>query len=126
MARSTPTTLAATLADLTNVVRRTTGDVPPPLVGASLTVIDSTAYVFGGRLVPTRTMVDTLYALALDTLVWTRLWPPADVRVRIHDGTEGMEELEDASGEATLRGPRASAVGCIAFCQRGPTSPGLR
>lgn len=45
-------------------------------VGCSLTLIDDTLYVFGGRLVPTRTMVSTLYSLSLRTLTWTLLWPP--------------------------------------------------
>ncbi|GAA5864561.1 hypothetical protein JCM8547_005580 [Rhodosporidiobolus lusitaniae] len=61
-------------ADLTAAVRRTTGERPPPLVGCSVTLIRDAVYVFGGRLVPTRTMVSTLYRLDLRTLVWTCLW----------------------------------------------------
>ncbi|KDE02970.1 hypothetical protein MVLG_06504 [Microbotryum lychnidis-dioicae p1A1 Lamole] len=67
---------SATLADLTATCRRTTGTRPPPLVGCSITLIDDHAYVFGGRLVPNRTMVDTLYSLSLRTLEWQLLWPP--------------------------------------------------
>jgi hypothetical protein len=94
---------ASTLADLTCCTRRTTGEVPPPLVrrpfpqpllssisceharswlnlllvqvGASTTVIGSHLYLFGGRLVPTRTMINDLYRLDLNTLVWKKLWP---------------------------------------------------
>lgn len=47
-----------------------------PQVGCSLTLVGDLIYLFGGRLVPTRTMVSTLYSLSLRTLVWTLLWPP--------------------------------------------------
>ncbi|GAA6019966.1 hypothetical protein JCM10207_003352 [Rhodosporidiobolus poonsookiae] len=65
-------------ADLTAAVRRTSGPRPPPLVGCSITLIGDAIYVFGGRLVPTRTMASTLYRLDLRTLAWTFLWgsPP--------------------------------------------------
>ncbi|BGO95746.1 hypothetical protein NBRC10512_001582 [Rhodotorula toruloides] len=62
--------------DLTSTVRRTRGDVPPPLVGASVTLVGDSIYVFGGRPVASREMVDTLYALDLRRLVWDKLWPP--------------------------------------------------
>lgn len=68
-----------TLADLTACVRRTNGVRPPPLVGCSLTLIGDSVYLFGGRLVPTRTMVSTLYALNLNTLSWTNLTPPNSI-----------------------------------------------
>ncbi|GAA5918084.1 hypothetical protein JCM5296_006755 [Sporobolomyces johnsonii] len=64
-------------ADLTAAVRRTTGVRPPPLVGCSVTLVNDAIFVFGGRLVPTRTMVSSLYSLDLRTLVWTQLWPPS-------------------------------------------------
>lgn len=41
-----------------------------------MTLIDDCVYVFGGRLVSTRTMVNTLYRLSLRTLEWTQLYPP--------------------------------------------------
>ncbi|GAA5961620.1 hypothetical protein JCM21900_002827 [Sporobolomyces salmonicolor] len=63
-------------ADLTAAVRRTTGMRPPPLVGCSVTLVNDAIFVFGGRLVPTRTMVSSLYSLDLRTLVWAQLWPP--------------------------------------------------
>lgn len=118
----------ATLADLTASTRRTTGQRPPPLVhqlylpsfdarsrgeqvGASTTVVGCKLFLFGGRLVPTRTMVNTLYVLDLESLVWEQLWPPADraVRVASNEGQEGMEELEDGEAvkDAPLRGPQA-------------------
>lgn len=60
-------------ADLTASLRRTTGTRPPPLVGCSVTVLGDSVYVFGGRLVPTRTMVRTLYKLDLSSLEWSLL-----------------------------------------------------
>ncbi|KAK9898655.1 galactose oxidase [Cystobasidium minutum MCA 4210] len=66
---------ANTLADLTSCVRRTTGDVPPGLVGFSSTTIGDKLYIFGGRLVHVRRMVNELRALDLNTLVWEKLWP---------------------------------------------------
>ncbi|GAA94878.1 uncharacterized protein L969DRAFT_94170 [Mixia osmundae IAM 14324] len=65
----------STLADLTACVRRTKGDIPPPLVGASTTVIGNRMYLFGGRLVPTRVMIDDLYILDLPTLTWKKVLP---------------------------------------------------
>lgn len=59
-------------------VHSTTGEVPPPLVGASITVVDNHVYVFAGRLVTSRKMTNHLYVLNLDTLAWTRHIPPPD------------------------------------------------
>ncbi|SCV67478.1 BQ2448_5089 [Microbotryum intermedium] len=106
---------SATLADLTAPCRRTTGRRPPPLawlripviqVGCSITLIDDHTYVFGGRLVPNRTMVDTLYCLSLRTLEWQLLWPPT----RSENGTEA----EDPNSPTT---PKAFA----GPAPRGPT-----
>ncbi|GAA5820026.1 hypothetical protein JCM3770_001938 [Rhodotorula araucariae] len=68
-------------ADLTASVRRTTGDRPPPLVGCSVTLIGDAVYVFGGRLVPTRTMVGTLYRLDLASGDWAQMWPPKEGQI---------------------------------------------
>ncbi|GAA5848620.1 hypothetical protein JCM9279_002719 [Rhodotorula babjevae] len=64
-------------ADLTSTVRRTKGDCPPPLVGASVTLVGDAVYVFGGRPVHSREMVNSLYALNLRSSRWTQLWPPS-------------------------------------------------
>ncbi|EGG01494.1 uncharacterized protein MELLADRAFT_117785 [Melampsora larici-populina 98AG31] len=69
---------SGTLADLTACVRSTKGDIPPPLVGASITVLGTGLYVFGGRLVPTRLMVSDLYRLDLQSLHWEKIWPSSD------------------------------------------------
>jgi hypothetical protein len=59
------------IADLTTETKPTSGDIPPPLVGASTTVAGNKLYVFGGRLVSSRQMTNNLYILNLDSLVWT-------------------------------------------------------
>ncbi|GAA5908879.1 hypothetical protein JCM8208_005607 [Rhodotorula glutinis] len=64
-------------ADLTSTVRRTKGDCPPPLVGASVTLVGDAVYVFGGRPVHSREMVNSLYSLDLRSSRWTQLWPPS-------------------------------------------------
>ncbi|PWN94156.1 hypothetical protein FA10DRAFT_264725 [Acaromyces ingoldii] len=55
------------------------GEVPPPMVGASLTLVDSgphagQAYLFGGRLASTRKLTNDLYELNLTTLRWRKLF----------------------------------------------------
>ncbi|KAG1885049.1 hypothetical protein F4604DRAFT_1952096 [Suillus subluteus] len=63
------------ISDLTTFCRKTTGDVPPKLVGASTTVVGSKMYLFGGRLVTERRMVSDLYVFDLETFVWERITP---------------------------------------------------
>ncbi|KAF7722028.1 hypothetical protein EC973_003750 [Apophysomyces ossiformis] len=57
-------------------VRVTSGDIPPPLVGASTTVIGDHVYVFGGCLVSSHKVTNYMYVLNIKTLVWTRHIPP--------------------------------------------------
>ncbi|KAJ6621873.1 galactose oxidase [Mycena sp. CBHHK59/15] len=61
--------------DLTTFCRKTTGDVPAKLVGASTTVVGSKMYLFGGRLVTERRMVADLYVFDLQTYNWERIPP---------------------------------------------------
>ncbi|BGP20232.1 hypothetical protein JCM10213v2_008369 [Rhodosporidiobolus nylandii] len=63
--------------DLVSTIRKTRGEVPPALVGASVTLVGDCVYVFGGRPVASREMVNTLYQLDLRTLSWTRLDSPS-------------------------------------------------
>ncbi|CAE6441191.1 unnamed protein product [Rhizoctonia solani] len=64
------------VSDLTTYSRKARGDVPPPLVGASTTVIGNQMYLFGGRLVTQRRMVADLYCFHLEEYTWERLPPP--------------------------------------------------
>ncbi|KAJ2962716.1 hypothetical protein NQZ79_g2181 [Umbelopsis isabellina] len=66
------------IADLTTQLRTTTGEVPPPLVGASTTVVNNSLYVFAGRTVSSRRMTNDLYVLDLETFIWSRFIPPPD------------------------------------------------
>lgn len=65
-----PSATAAVLADCCANLRLTTGDIPPPLVGASTTIVGEAAYVFGGRHVGSRTMTADLYRLSLSSFAW--------------------------------------------------------
>ncbi|KAG0166862.1 hypothetical protein DFQ28_010146 [Apophysomyces sp. BC1034] len=59
-------------------VRVTSGDIPPPLVGASTTVIDDRVFVFGGCLVSSHKVTNHMYVLDLKSFVWTRHIPSPD------------------------------------------------
>ncbi|KAF9267311.1 regulatory protein ral2 [Marasmius fiardii PR-910] len=61
--------------DLTTSCRKTSGDVPAKLVGASTTVVGSKMYLFGGRLVTERKMVSDLYVFDLESFVWEKIQP---------------------------------------------------
>ncbi|KAI0070397.1 regulatory protein ral2 [Panus rudis PR-1116 ss-1] len=61
------------IADLTAFCRRTTGDVPPKLVGASTTVVGSKMYLYGGRLVAERRMVSDIYMFDLESFKWEKV-----------------------------------------------------
>ncbi|KAI0300323.1 hypothetical protein BC826DRAFT_992690 [Russula brevipes] len=66
------------VSDLTTFSRKTSGDVPPKLVGASTTVVGDSVYLYGGRLVTERRMVTDMYVFGLKTLVWEKVVAPAD------------------------------------------------
>ncbi|ORY94117.1 hypothetical protein BCR43DRAFT_495890 [Syncephalastrum racemosum] len=59
-------------------VHVTSGESPPSLVGASVTLVDDRVFVFAGRLVTSRKMTNHMYVLDLNTLQWTRHIPPPD------------------------------------------------
>ncbi|ORX58172.1 galactose oxidase [Hesseltinella vesiculosa] len=59
-------------------VRSSKGEVPPPLVGPSITVAGDQIFVFGGRLVSNRKMTNQLYVMDVHTQTWTRYIPSPD------------------------------------------------
>ncbi|KAF9013398.1 hypothetical protein BDQ17DRAFT_1343355 [Cyathus striatus] len=67
-----------TIFDIATCCRKTTGDVPPKLVGPSSTLVGSKVYLFGGRLVTERKMVADLYMLDLSTFVWEKIFSLSD------------------------------------------------
>ncbi|KAI9271358.1 hypothetical protein BY458DRAFT_474834 [Sporodiniella umbellata] len=60
------------IADFTTETKPTHGDIPPPLVGATVTSVGEKLYLFGGRLTSSRQMTNNLYILDLVSLCWTR------------------------------------------------------
>ncbi|KAF8349265.1 galactose oxidase [Amanita rubescens] len=70
--------------DLTTFCRKTSGDVPPKLVGASTTVVSRKMYLFGGRLVSERRIVADMYAFDMDSFTWERLLAHPDDHVPRH------------------------------------------
>ncbi|KAF8258210.1 galactose oxidase [Lactarius quietus] len=66
------------VSDLTTFSRKTSGEVPPKLVGASTTVVGDKVYLYGGRLVTERRMVTDMYVFDLKTLVWEKIVAPTD------------------------------------------------
>lgn len=59
-------------------IHTTTGEIPPPLVGTSVDIIDNRAYVFAGRVAESRNLTNSLYILDLETLIWTQHIPSPD------------------------------------------------
>lgn len=63
---------ALSVTDLSTLIKKTKGQVPPSLVGCSITNVGDKIYVFGGRLATTKQMTNHLYIMDLRTLVWHR------------------------------------------------------
>lgn len=63
------------IAELITEFHKTTGDVPPSLIGATATLINRHVYVFGGRLQSSRQISNRLYVLSLDTMSWKIAFP---------------------------------------------------
>ncbi|KAJ2359504.1 hypothetical protein IWW50_000117 [Coemansia erecta] len=62
--------------DLTELFIRSfkcTGDVPPALVGSSVTYLDGYAYVFGGRALHSGKLLNDMYACDLRSYHWRRI-----------------------------------------------------
>ncbi|SNX82255.1 related to Ral2 protein, implicated in activation of ras1 [Melanopsichium pennsylvanicum] len=85
------------IANLSSRLHLCSGDVPPPLVGASATLVESTRdgiafgakiYLFGGRLVSSRRMVNILYCLDLDEMKWSRISPATKSRSEAAETSE--------------------------------------
>ncbi|KAF9430324.1 hypothetical protein BGZ76_000883 [Entomortierella beljakovae] len=86
------------ISDLTTTSRITTGDIPPPLVGATMTILDDKLYLFGGRLIQTRQMTNALYILHLDDFRWENVSDIVNVApTKPQVGDPGAEENETSS-----------------------------
>ncbi|KAI9026603.1 hypothetical protein CLU79DRAFT_56199 [Phycomyces nitens] len=74
-----PTTLQMqSISGIITQVQSTSGESPPPLVGASISVVGDNVYVFAGRLVTSRKMTNYMHILNLSTLSWSQHTPPPD------------------------------------------------
>ncbi|KAJ5480742.1 hypothetical protein N7539_006636 [Penicillium diatomitis] len=69
------------LSGLVCNLRRTTGKEPPPLVGATTTILGDKLYVFGGRILSRSRpqLTSDLYELCLIRRHWARVEPTGDV-----------------------------------------------
>ncbi|KTW25765.1 hypothetical protein T552_03378 [Pneumocystis carinii B80] len=65
------------LNNLASLALSTTGEIPPPLVGCSFTLIGTKLYVFGGRLVSNWCLTNDLYVLDLESYIWTKIHNPS-------------------------------------------------
>ncbi|KAG1108145.1 hypothetical protein G6F42_016099 [Rhizopus arrhizus] len=63
------------IAELITDFYQTTGNVPPPLIGATTTLAHQHIYVFGGRLQSTRQISNRVYILSLKTKAWKTVQP---------------------------------------------------
>ncbi|KAF9428069.1 hypothetical protein BGZ76_002070 [Entomortierella beljakovae] len=80
------------ISDLTTTSRITTGDIPPPLVGATMTIVDDKLYLFGGRLIQTRQMTNSLYILNLIDFNWQNVSEAVNVTPKRAVGDPGAED----------------------------------
>lgn len=76
-----PAASAANVSGLVCNVHRTTGQEPPPLIGATSTIVGDKLFVFGGRKYSrTRTVFTSdLYELDLISRHWTRIEPTGEI-----------------------------------------------
>ncbi|KAG0254597.1 hypothetical protein BG011_005645, partial [Mortierella polycephala] len=87
-----PTSGLQSISDLTTTSRITTGDVPPPLVGATMTIVDDKLYLFGGRHIQTRDMTNSLYILDLVDYHWQNVSDMVNVTPTRAIGDPGAED----------------------------------
>ncbi|BFZ55375.1 hypothetical protein PYCC9005_002415 [Savitreella phatthalungensis] len=62
-----------TILDLCIDRRRCTGEIPPPLVGATTTIVRRQLFVIGGRSLQSKRSSCEVYCLDLDTAFWTHV-----------------------------------------------------
>ncbi|KAI8360063.1 hypothetical protein B0O80DRAFT_193759 [Mortierella sp. GBAus27b] len=91
------------ISDLTTTSRITTGDIPPPLVGATMTVVDDKLYLFGGRLIQTRMMTNSLYILDLIDFHWQNVSDIVNVAPTRAIGDPGAEDENERGPPPTER-----------------------
>ncbi|KAF9958904.1 hypothetical protein BGZ72_010715 [Mortierella alpina] len=91
------------ISDLTTTSRITTGDIPPPLVGATLTIVNDKLYLFGGRLIQSRLMTNSLYILNLIDFHWENVSEIVNIPPTRAIGDPGAEEEHEMGSPPTER-----------------------
>ncbi|KAF9020988.1 hypothetical protein BGZ52_002102 [Haplosporangium bisporale] len=113
------------ISDLTTTSRITTGDIPPPLVGATMTIVDDKLYLFGGRLIQNRLMTNSLYILNLSEFHWrnvSEIVNVAPVESAIGDpGAEDENEMAAPPTERYFHSANAYKNSIVFFGGMGPT-----
>ncbi|EJT98844.1 galactose oxidase [Dacryopinax primogenitus] len=61
------------VSDLTTLVRKSRGEVPPQTAGPSTTIHDDHMFLFGGRLVAQRRMLSDMYVFDIKELTWEKI-----------------------------------------------------
>jgi len=113
------------ISDLTTTSRITTGDIPAPLVGATMTIVDDKLYLFGGRLIPNRQMTNALYILNLNDFQWQNVSDIVNVPPTRAIGDPGAEDENEMGAPPTERyfhSANAYKNTIVFFGGMGPTS----
>lgn len=114
------------ISDLTTTSRITTGDIPPPLVGATMTIVDDKLYLFGGRLIQTRQMTNSLYILHLSEFRWENVTEVVNIvpsKPSIGDpGAEDEMEVSAPPAERYFHSANAYKNSIVYFGGMGPSA----
>jgi len=113
------------ISDLTTTSRITTGDIPPPLVGATMTIVDDKMYLFGGRLVQNRQMTNSLYILHLEEFRWENVSHivnvmPTNTTAIGDPGAEDEVEISAPPSERYFHSANAYKNSIVFFGGMGP------
>ncbi|KAK3842943.1 MAG: hypothetical protein J3R72DRAFT_123465 [Linnemannia gamsii] len=122
-----PTPGLQSISDLTTTSRITTGDIPPPLVGATMTIVDDKLFLFGGRLIQNRQMTNSLFVLNLNDFHWQNVSEIVNVTPKRAIGDPGAEDENEMGAPPTERyfhSANAYKSTIIIFGGMGPSSSG--
>ncbi|KAF9902417.1 hypothetical protein EC991_004964 [Linnemannia zychae] len=122
-----PTPGLQSISDLTTTSRITTGDIPPPLVGATMTIVDDKLFLFGGRLIQNRQMTNSLYVLNLSDFHWQNVSEIVNVAPKRAIGDPGAEDENEMGAPPTERyfhSANAYKSTIVIFGGMGPSSSG--
>ncbi|KAF9341034.1 hypothetical protein BGZ91_011253 [Linnemannia elongata] len=122
-----PTPGLQSISDLTTTSRITTGDIPPPLVGATMTIVDDKLFLFGGRLIQNRQMTNSLFVLNLNDFHWQNVSEIVNVTPKRAIGDPGAEDENEMGAPPTERyfhSANAYKNTIVIFGGMGPSSSG--